>query len=236
VSDAIVRDVPTSQGLARLHCFSPGPAGATAASSPGSRPRGTVLLGHGAGGGVDAADLAALTALTQHGWAVALLEQPWRVAGRRIAVAPSRLDEATEQMLGLVGRLRCAPRPWVLGGRSAGARVACRLRGHAEALCLIAFPLAPPPRGGRSPAPRTDELLAPLREGIPTLVMQGERDRFGGPTALTRAVGAALEHQRSRPCPDQLGLRVRGYPGDHGPSRDLPALVNEVGAFLDALP
>jgi len=233
VTQAVVHEVSTSQGRARLHCFNP-----AAQDSPdphGHSARGTVLLGHGAGGGVDAADLAALTALSGHGWVVVLLEQPWRVAGRRIAVAPPRLDEATEQMLTAVPGLIEAPHPWVLGGRSAGARVACRLRVHAQGLCLLAFPLTPPSRGTRAPTPRTAELVAPVRDRIPTLVLQGRRDRFGGPEDVERALDAALaQEEASGRRPE--ALRVRGYPGDHGPSRDLAAVVSEVGAFLDALP
>jgi len=234
VTAGVVHDVATSQGRSRLHCFAAVADVAGGRDSQGAR--GTVLLGHGAGGGVDAEDLAALTALTQRGWVVVLLEQPWRVAGRRIAVAPPRLDEATEQMLAAVAGLTEAPRPWVLGGRSAGARVACRLRAHAQALCLLAFPLTPPQRGTRAQAPRTEELLAPVRDRIPTLVLQGRGDRFGGPMDIADAVDVALPPVEATSPRDTELLRVRGYPGDHGPSRDLGLVVEEAGSFLDALP
>jgi hypothetical protein len=229
VTHAAVHEVATSQGPARLHIYPP----ATEAA------RGTLLLGHGAGGGVEAADLSALTGMTSGGWLVVLLEQPWRVAGRRLALAPARLDEATTQMLEAVDVLVAAPRPWVLGGRSAGARVACRLRSHAQALCLLAFPLTPPPRNRRSarePVPRTGELLGPVHDGMPTLVMQGHRDRFGGPQDIELAVRRALEREPGEPLELARSLTVRGYPGDHGPTRDLDALQSEVAAFLDALP
>jgi predicted alpha/beta-hydrolase family hydrolase len=231
-----VHEVTTDQGLARLHRFAPGTR--TPQRDPeiaAGTARGTLLLGHGAGGGVETADLAALTSLTDRGWEVVLLEQPWRVAGRRVAVAPSRLDAATAQMLQALPHITEAPRPWVLGGRSAGARVACRLRGHAQALCLVAFPLRPPQRGARTPTPRTEELAAPIREGVPTLVLQGLRDRFGSPEDLVRAVSTAVE---TGPGAGGAGesLRVHGYPGDHGPSRDLDIVRREVAAFLDALP
>lgn len=229
MTHAAVHEVATSQGPARLHIHPPAIEAA----------RGTLLLGHGAGGGVEAADLSALTGMTSGGWLVVLLEQPWRVAGRRLAVAPARLDEATTQMLEAVDVLVAAPRPWVLGGRSAGARVACRLRSHAQAMCLLAFPLTPPPRSRRSvrePVPRTGELLGPVHDGMPTLVMQGHRDRFGGPQDIELAVRRALEREPGEPLELARSLTVRGYPGDHGPTRDLDALQSEVAAFLDALP
>ena len=236
MSPTAVHEVTTDQGPGRLHRFTPG------THTPLRDPevaagigRGTLLLGHGAGGGVETADLAALTSLTDRGWEVVLLEQPWRVAGRRLAVAPPRLDAATVQMLQALPHVTEAPRAWVLGGRSAGARVACRLRSYAQALCLVAFPLRPPQRGTRSPVPRTEELAAPVREGIPTLVLQGLRDRFGSPEDVVRAVGAAVQ---AAPAGQGAGgsLRVHGYPGDHGPSRDLDLVRREVEAFLDALP
>ena len=136
---------------------------------------GTVVLGHGAGGGVDAPDLqAAARAALERGWAVALVEQPWRVAGRRVAEAPPRLDAAWTAVVEHL-RDQAGTGPLVLGGRSAGARVACRTAdrlGAAGLLCL-AFPLVPP--GGRS---RAGELAAPA---VPRLVVQGARDSFGVP-------------------------------------------------------
>src|SRR5699024_5343942 len=101
-------------------------------------------------------------------------EQPWRVAGRKIAPRPAALDAgwlaATEQVAALAGRL-----PLIVGGRSAGARVACRTAdtvGAAGVVCL-AFPLHPP---GRPERTRVAELL---QATVPVLVLQGERDTFG---------------------------------------------------------
>ncbi len=137
----------------------------------------TLVLSHGAGNGIEARDLAALAAdLPRHGITVALFEQPWRVAGRRIATAPPTLDVG---LTAAVGLLRPTA-PFVLGGRSAGARSAVRCAGRLGAAgCLaLAFPLHPPGRPGSS---RLGELEALYGEGVPTLVVQGERDPMGRP-------------------------------------------------------
>src|SRR3954453_15564443 len=172
-------DVETPLGQARAHLT--GPAGA---------PTGTLVLGHGAGGGVESADLVAVSAeAAGAGWRGIRVEQPWRVAGQRIAPAPPRLDEGwsavLERLRGdglLTGRL-------VLGGRSAGARVACRTaaqqgaaggpppgfpRGAAGVLALAA-PLHPPGRPEKSRAPELTAVRVPL------IVVQGETDAFGAP-------------------------------------------------------
>ncbi|MEZ0581191.1 alpha/beta family hydrolase [Nocardioides sp. MH1] len=138
------------------------------------RPIATVLLSHGAGGGIEAPDLEALaTFLPRQGVSVMLFEQPWRRAGRKVATAPATLDVGLRAAVDAV-RVRT---PIILGGRSAGARSACRsARGLSAAGCLaLSFPLHPPGRPERS---RLDELAA---AGVPTLVIQGERDPFGGP-------------------------------------------------------
>lgn len=156
------REIETPQGPARL----------VRHRSP--RPRATLVLTHGAGRGIDAPDLAALAAgLPRRGISVALVEQPWRVAGRRVASRPEALDEG---FVAVVNRLR--PRtPMFVGGRSAGARVACRTGKDLGAVGVVAlaFPLHPP---GRPEKSRVDELLG---SELPTLVVQGERDSFGGP-------------------------------------------------------
>jgi len=140
-------------------------------------PAATLLLGHGAGGGVESPDLQALARLLpRRGVTVVLVEQPWRVAGRKVAVRPPLLDEA---FLAVCDSQR--PRtPVLVGGRSAGARVACRTAGRAGAVGVLAlaFPLHPPGRTDRS---RAAELLA---VGLPVLVVQGGRDPFGGPGDL----------------------------------------------------
>jgi uncharacterized protein len=134
----------------------------------------TLVLGHGAGGGIDARDLAALAvALPPLGITVIRVEQPWHVAGRRIAAPPPTLDVAwlaVLRALALTGRV-------VVGGRSAGARVACRTASAVGAIGVLAlaFPLHPP---GRPEKSRLAELAG---AAVPTLVVQGDRDAFGGP-------------------------------------------------------
>jgi uncharacterized protein len=159
----VLHHVGTSAGTARAHLHAAGARG------------GLVVLGHGAGGGVDAPDLtAACDAALSRDLAVALVEQPWRVAGRRVAEVPARLDAAwldvVRHLRGLLpsGRL-------VVGGRSAGARVACRTAAAvgADAALALAFPLVSP--AGRS---RDPELRG---AGVPCLVVQGARDAFGVP-------------------------------------------------------
>jgi uncharacterized protein len=138
------------------------------------RPIATVLLSHGAGGGIGARDLQALASeLPRHGASVVLLEQPWRVAGRRVATAPATLDAA---VLAAANNLRVRT-PLVLGGRSAGARSAAR---SAQALgasgCLaLSFPLHPI---GKPESSRLHELRGAR---VPTLVVQGEQDAMGRP-------------------------------------------------------
>lgn len=152
-----VREVPTPVGPART--WTQRPYGAAA----------TLVLGHGAGGGVASADLLAATdAALDAGLAVVRVEQPWRVAGRRIAEAPSRLDAA---WLAVVGQL---DGPLLLGGRSAGARVACRTADPlgAVAVLALAFPLQ---------APQASRLAELRQPAVPRLVVQGSRDAFGVP-------------------------------------------------------
>jgi predicted alpha/beta-hydrolase family hydrolase len=142
----------------------------------------TLVLQHGAGTGVETDDLQALARhLPRHGVSVTLLEQPWRVAGRRLAPAPKSLDEGT---IAAVSQLRTRS-PLVLGGRSAGARSSARCaRTLAAAGCLaVAFPLHPPGRPERS---RVEELAG---AGVPTLVVQGERDPFGRPEEFPGDLG-----------------------------------------------
>lgn len=144
-------------------------------------PVATLVLGHGAGGGVAARDLAALAkALPPQGLSVFRVEQPWRVKGRRVAASPRVLDEA---WLTVVNTLR-PQTPLIVGGRSAGARVACRTARHLGASgCLaLAFPLNPP---GNPEKSRIDELTG---SGVPTLVVQGDRDSFGTPEAFPSTV------------------------------------------------
>lgn len=155
----------TPAGPARITWFRP------------ARPRSVLALGHGAGGGIEARDLAALAAaLPAAGVAVALVEQPWRVAGRRLAPAPARLDAAWSA---LWPALAGPGLPVVAGGRSAGARVACRTAEGlgAAAVLALAFPLHPP---GRPQSSRAAELTG-AAAALPLLTVQGGNDPFGRP-------------------------------------------------------
>lgn len=163
-----------------------------------------LALGHGAGGGVDAPDLlAAQQAALELGWRVARIEQPWRLRGAKVAEAPPRLDRA---WLDVLTRMRATT--LVVGGRSAGARVACRTAtelGAAGVLCL-AFPLHPPGRPDRS---RLPELELPV---VPVLVVQGDRDAFGVPDSSLVIPGA-----------------------DHSLKKGVPLIRAAVRDFLQAL-
>ncbi|GAB3415544.1 alpha/beta hydrolase family protein [Flindersiella endophytica] len=149
------------------------------------RVRATLVLGHGAGGGPDAQDLEALSAgLLEFDISVIRVEQPWHVAGKPVAPAPASLDRAWEAV---IGQLRSRT-PTFFGGRSAGARVACRTARRLGAVgCLaLAFPLHPPKRPEKS---RLDELVGAR---VPTLVVQGERDPFGTPEEFPPSVDLTI--------------------------------------------
>ena len=205
-------EVDTPEGPGRWHL------------DPAAEAFALLALGHGAGGGVTAMDLALLAReLPARGITVARFEQPWRLAGRRVAVPPARLDLGwLPAVRALAERPEAVGLPLVAGGRSAGARVACRTASSLDAaavLCL-AFPLHLPGRPERS---RLTELLTPA---VPRLVLQGTRDSFGNAAELAAAVEA------TRPGAD---VQVVAIPGaDHGfktPARapfrpaDLRALV-----------
>lgn len=175
--------------------------------------RGLLVLGHGAGGGVDAPDLVAATEVAHDcGFVVALVLQPYRVSGRRAPPRAPALDAAwTDVVRTLVKDLTGLP--LVVGGRSAGARVACRTAVSVDAvgaLCL-AYPLRPP---GRPGAPsRLPELEG---AGVPVLVVQGERDPYGIPP----------------PGPDRAVVTVRG---NHSLRTDLTAVRAAVRDWLPRL-
>ena len=143
--------------------------------------RAALVLGHGAGGGVGAPDLVAATrAAHEHDVSVVLVEQPYRVAGRRSPAPARQLDAAWLAVLAALRSRRLRGLPLIAGGRSSGARVACRTAaeaGAAAVLCL-AFPVHPPGRGDDPSKSRVGELDAVT---VPTLVVQGERDPFGMP-------------------------------------------------------
>lgn len=138
------------------------------------RARLVLAVSHGAGGGIEARDLRALArVLPAHGVSVALVEQPWRVAGKKLAPAPKTLDAGWRGLWPAVAK---SGLPVIAGGRSAGARVACRTATElgAAAVLALSFPLHPPGR----PKSRAGELLG---SGVPTLVVQGGNDPFGRP-------------------------------------------------------
>ena len=167
-------EIDTPHGPARVHLHA-----ATAAAASG--PAAALVLGHGAGGGVDAPDLVAATgAALDAGLSVALVEQPYRVAGRRSSPAAAQLDRAWTAVVDRLSSDELAGLPLVTGGRSAGARVACRTAaatGAAAVLCL-AFPVHPPGRADDPSKSRQPELDAVK---LPVLIVQGTSDPFGMP-------------------------------------------------------
>jgi uncharacterized protein len=196
-----VVEIETPQGVARAYVH------------PVEEQRATLVLGHGAGGGVEAPDLQAATeAARAEGCSVVLVEQPYRVAGRR---SPARAPQLDAAWIAVVERLRAAEEgdlPLVVGGRSLGARVACRTAeevGAVAVLCL-AFPLEPPARAGKPRESRLAELDA---VSVSTLVVQGQRDRFGMPP----------------PGASRIVVQV---PGDHGLKADLEAVAEAVRSWL----
>lgn len=197
-----VFEVDTPSGRARVHLHAV------------DQPRAGLVLGHGAGGGVEAPDLVAVRdAALGEGVSVGLVEQPYRVAGRRSPASAGQLDAA---WLAVVSRLRgreLRGLPLLLGGRSLGARVACRTSGLTDAVAVVclAFPLQPPHRSGSAPRPSR---LAELNGvAVPTLVVQGTRDPFGIPPA-----------GRQR--------KVVDVSGDHSLKGDLPAVAAAVQSWL----
>jgi predicted alpha/beta-hydrolase family hydrolase len=195
-------DVETPHGPARVHLHG------------AADPRAALVLGHGAGGGVQAPDLVAATAAaTTAGWAVALVEQPYRIAGRRAPPRAPQLDAAWLAVIEHLAARELRGVALVVGGRSSGARVACRTAaatGALGVLCL-AFPLQPPRRAGAEPAvSRLPELDA---VPVPVLVVQGDRDPFGMPAAGER----------------RTVVTVRG---DHSLRGDVAGVAGAVAAWL----
>jgi predicted alpha/beta-hydrolase family hydrolase len=189
-------DVETPLGTARVQLSDGGSAG-------------TLVLGGGAGGSVRSVDVLAVTAAAADaGWRVVLVEQPWRVAGKKIAPAPPRLDIGWAAVMDRLRAGGLLTGPLVLGGRSAGARVACRSAADqgADGVLALAFPLHPP---GRPEKSRAEELLA---VAAPIVVVQGETDAMGAPDAVAAVLAG-------RPA-----ASVYAVPGDHGLKKN-PALV-----------
>jgi hypothetical protein len=197
--------IETPRGAARVHVSLPRTGAAT----------GALVLGHGAGGGIGAPDIqAAARAAESLRIAVALVEQPYRVAGRRAPAPAAHLDDAWVAVVARLSERELSGLALVTGGRSLGARVACRTvaaTGPAGVLCL-AFPLQPPRRASAAaPSPsRLPELNAVT---VPTLVVQGANDRFGIP-------------------PGGPARTVVTVAGDHGLKSDLPAVQEAVAGWL----
>jgi hypothetical protein len=192
---AITIETDFGPARAELHCVGEGAA--------------MLLLGHGAGGGIGAEDLVAVTrAATAAGVHVALVEQPYRVAGRRAPAPANQLDSAWLSVAEDIGA-RFDDLPLVFGGRSSGARVACRTAsaGQASAVLCLAFPEHPP---GKPEKSRQAELDA---VEVPTLVIQGERDPFGRPEAGPHHELVVLA-------------------GDHGLKADLDGVARAAGEWL----
>jgi uncharacterized protein len=174
-------------------------------------PRAALVLGHGAAGGVTARDLVAVTdAAREVGMSVALVEQPYRVAGRRSPAPARQLDAAWTAVIDQLSAGELRGLPLIVGGRSSGARVACRTAaatGAVGVLCL-AFPLQPPRRAAPAPS-RLSELDAVT---VPTLVVQGSRDAFGIPPAASRrtVVEVAADHSLKTDL-DAVAAAVRDW-------------------------
>jgi predicted alpha/beta-hydrolase family hydrolase len=188
-----VFEVETPVGQARVHVHA------------SERPWAGLVLGHGAGGGVTAPDLVAATAAARsEGVSVALVEQPYRVAGRRSPAPAAQLDAS---WTAVVEQLPLGGLPLVAGGRSSGARVACRTAagtGAVAVLCL-AFPLHPP---GRPEKSRLDELDAVT---VPTLVVQGESDPFGLPPPAPKRTVVTIPGSHSLRSPTAVAEAVRNW-------------------------
>jgi predicted alpha/beta-hydrolase family hydrolase len=198
-------EIATPYGHARVHLH------------PVDEATAGLVLGHGAGGGVTAPDLVAATAAAgEHGVAVALVEQPYRVAGRRSPAPAHQLDTAWIAVVRRLHERQLRGLPLLVGGRSSGARVVCRTSAQTGAigvLCL-AFPLQPPRRSGATPAAsRLAELEA---VSVPTLVVQGARDPFGIPPAGEQRAVVLVQ-------------------SDHSLRSDVPTLRAAVGEWVEQI-
>ena len=202
-------DVDTPHGPARAHVT--GETGAL---------QGTLVLGHGAGGGIESVDLVAgTTAASGAGWRVVRVEQPWRVAGKRIAAAPPKLDEGWRAVLEHLRAEAVLAGPLVLGGRSAGARVACRTAAEhgAAGVLALAFPLHPPGKPEKSRAPELTAVAVPL------VVVQGETDAFGAPADVATVLSG------------HTTASVYAVPGDHSLKRNVHVVAAAAVSWLSEL-
>jgi len=205
VSDVAVSLIPTPHGDARVHL-----------ALPADGAVGLMMLGHGAGGGVTAHDLQLASGVALgKGLAVALVEQPYRVAGRKAPAPPAQVDAAWCAVAEHLRGADLADLPLVVGGRSFGGRVACRTSadvGATGVLCL-AFPFHPPGRPEKSRLPELTSVT------VPTLVVQGDRDPFGVPD------------------PESLpsGITLALVSGDHSLKKDAPAIREAIATWLVAV-
>ena len=193
-------EVETPHGPARVHLRAV------------EEPVAGLVLGHGAAGGVGTPDLVVVTELAnQAGVSVALIEQPYVVAGRRSPAPAKQLDAAWKVVVSELGDGAFEGLPLIVGGRSAGARVACRTAAAADAVAVLclAFPVHPPGKGDDPTKSRLSELDA---VGVPVLVVQGESDPFGMPS-------------------DGPGRTVVTVPGNHS-LKDTDAVAAAVSDWL----
>lgn len=200
----MIVEIATSVGVARAHLTDGGT-------------RGSLVLGHGAGGGIESADLVEVTSeASAAGWRVIRVEQPWRVAGRRLAVAPPKLDEGWAAVLAQLRTDGVLTGSLVLGGRSAGARVACRssvAQGAAGVLAL-AFPLHPPGKPEKSRASELTDVPMPI------CVVQGETDAMGRPEAIAAVLTG------------HANASVYAVPGDHALKKDVDVVAAAAMSWL----
>jgi predicted alpha/beta-hydrolase family hydrolase len=198
-----VLEIETPHGPAKAHVHA------------ADEPIGALVLGHGAAGGVEAPDLLAVTeAARSEGFSVALVEQPYRVAGRRSPPPAPRLDEAWTAVVEHLHAGELRDLPLIVGGRSAGARVACRTAADsgADAVLCLAFPLHPPGRPDKTRQPELDAVQ------VPTLVVQGDRDPFGRPVpGSTRSVVTVSGNHSLKADLEAVSAAVRDW---------LPGVVN----------
>ena len=193
-------DVDTPHGPARVHLeAAPGAAGA-------------LVLGHGAAGGVSAPDLVAASRVAlEEGFSVALVEQPYVVAGRRSSPAAAQLDAAWTAVLERLRSAELDDLPIVTGGRSAGARVACRTAAATDAVAVLclAFPVHPPGRGDDPSKSRQPELDAVK---VPVLVVQGTSDPFGMPKKRKdRTLVTVADNHGLKKSLDEVAAAVRDW-------------------------
>ena len=200
-----VLEIDTPHGRARAHLHA------------ADQPRGALALGHGAGGGIGARDLEVVADVARsNGVSVALVEQPYAVARRRSPAPARQLDAAWRAVVDHLRAGALHGLPLIVGGRSSGARVACRTAAESGAVAVLclAFPLHAPGRAATTPAKtRLGELDA---VAVPTLVVQGDRDPFGMP-------------------PGGRSRRVVTVAGNHSLKGDLEAVAAAVGTWLQEI-